>query len=185
MRHFYLPASMLLVIFSHLACSVDSQSKVWKTQLNQNLDLLGHRNWILVVDKAFPEQSAPGMNYLYADEDILKVLDHVLNEIEAAGHVEAVIFRDRELDYIGNDQVEGIAEFKNESQNLLADREIQSLLHDEVFAMLDESASLFKVLVIKTNTLLPYTSFFLQLDCAYWNAEQEETLRKEMDQLVP
>ncbi len=33
----------------------DTQSD-WKQQLNKELPLLGHRNWILVVDKAFPLQ---------------------------------------------------------------------------------------------------------------------------------
>jgi hypothetical protein len=31
---------------------------------------MGHRNWILIVDKAFPEQNAAGMEYIYANEDL-------------------------------------------------------------------------------------------------------------------
>lgn len=31
----------------------------WKQQLDRELPLLGHRNWILVVDKAFPMQTSP------------------------------------------------------------------------------------------------------------------------------
>jgi hypothetical protein len=36
------------------------------------------------------------------------------------------------------------------------------------------------VLVIKTSGTMPYTSVFLQLDCAYWNADQESSLREAM-----
>ena len=46
--------------------------------------------------------------------------------------------------------------------------------------MLDESSSLFRVLVIKTNCTLPYTSVFLQLDCSYWGPENEKVLRENM-----
>ncbi len=35
-------------------------SENWKTQFNQTLPLLGHRNWIVVADKAFPKQNAAG-----------------------------------------------------------------------------------------------------------------------------
>ena len=45
---------------------------------------------------------------------------------------------------------------------------------------LDESSSLFTTLVIKTNCTIPYTSVFLQLDCAYWGAENEAVLRQKM-----
>jgi gluconolactonase len=37
----------------------------WRDEVLHQMNLLGHRNWVLVVDKAFPEQSSPGMTYLY------------------------------------------------------------------------------------------------------------------------
>ena len=70
--------------------------KNWEVQFDELLPLLGHRNWILVVDKAFPLQSAPGMTN------------------------------------------------------------------------------------IKTEHIMPYTSVFIELDCGYWSAEKEATLRNLM-----
>jgi len=32
-------------------------------------------------------------------------------------------------------------------------------------------AEIFRVLLVKTNMRLPYTSVFFELDCAYWNAQ--------------
>jgi len=139
--------------------------------------MLGHRNWILVVDKAFPEQSSPGMRYIYVEEELLPVLKFVLDEIDASTHVSPVIYRDMELSYIIGEQVPGINDFRAESKKVLAERDVQTLLHDEVFRLLDQSSALFRVLVIKTRCTLPYTSVFIQLDCAYWNPQQEEELR--------
>jgi hypothetical protein len=45
---------------------------------------------------------------------------------------------------------------------------------------MDASSKLFKILVLKTNETLAYSSVFLQLDCAYWNAEKEGHLREAM-----
>lgn len=152
----------------------------WQTLLEQDLHLLGHRNWILVVDKAFPEQSSAGMKYLYVEQDLLPTLEEVLEKVEASSHVKPIIYQDKELSFITEEQVKGIEEFRAEALKVLAKREVNTLLHDEVFAMLDESSSLFRVLVIKTKGTLPYTSVFLQLDCAYWNGEQENALREAM-----
>jgi D-ribose pyranose/furanose isomerase RbsD len=153
------------------------ENSSWQSILEEDLHLLGHRNWILVVDKAFPEQSSPGMKYLYVDQDLISTLEQVLEKVEASSHVKPVIYQDQELNYITEEQVEGIAAFRSEMATVLAGREANTLLHEEVFQMLDESSSLFRVLVIKTKTALPYTSVFLQLDCAYWTPEQEKQLR--------
>jgi len=156
------------------------EEATWQATLEHDLHLLGHRNWILVVDKAFPEQSSPGMKYLYVEQELLPTLEYVLEKVEASSHVKPIIYQDRELSYIREEQVGGIEAFRSEAEKVLAGREVHTLLHEEVFNMLDQSSSLFRVLVIKTNATLPYTSVFLQLDCAYWNAEQEQALREAM-----
>lgn len=157
------------------------EKETWKETLEHDLNLLGHRNWILVVDKAFPEQSSAGMKYLYVEQELLPTLQYVLDRVESSTHVSPVIYRDKELSYITEEQVPGIGEFRSGSEEVLAGREVNSLLHDEVFGMLDESSSLFRVLVIKTNCTLPYTSVFLQLDCAYWGPGNERELRSRMN----
>lgn len=150
----------------------------WKDILEEDLHMLGHRNWILVVDKAFPEQSSEGMKYLYVEQDLLPTLEHVLSALDKSTHVKPIIYQDKELAYITEEQVAGIENFRTEVAGILEGRELNTLLHDEVFSLLDESSSLFRVLVIKTNCTLPYTSVFLQLDCSYWGPEQEKALRK-------
>jgi hypothetical protein len=154
----------------------------WKEVLKHDLNLLGHRNWILVVDKAFPEQSSPGMKYIYVEQDLLPTLEYVLEQVESSTHVSPIIYRDKELSYITEEQVPGITAFRSESEKILAGRDVETLLHDEVFSLLDESSSLFRTLVIKTNETLPYTSVFFQLDCSYWGPENEKELRKKMEE---
>jgi len=156
------------------------QNRNWKEVVENDLNMLGHRNWILVVDKAFPEQSTPGMKYLYIEQELLPTMEYLLQLLDQSTHIRPVIYRDQELEFITESQVKGIAAFKAAARQVLGDRPIETLLHEDVFSLLDESAELFKVLVIKTNTVLPYTSFFLQLDCAYWGPEQETILREKM-----
>ncbi len=180
-----LTALVMLVSFVLLTASCSQKKpledlKTWKEVLEEDLHLLGHRNWILVVDKAFPEQSSAGMKYLYVEQDLLPTLDYVLEALDKSTHVKPIIYQDKELSYIKEDQVNGIEAFRSAAAKTLDGRAVNTLLHDEVFQMLDESSSLFRVLVIKTNCILPYTSVFLQLDCSYWGPENEKTLREQM-----
>lgn len=160
--------------------SASTADPSWQETVRKKLDLMGHRNWILVVDKAFPEQSSPGMTYLYVDQALVPTLKEVLDLAAACSHVSPVVYRDLELKYLSDNEVPGIETFREESDRLFAGQPIQYLLHEEVFSMLDESASLFTTLVIKTSCTLPYSSVFLQLDCAYWGAEEEKALRERM-----
>lgn len=163
-----------------IAAEVPKTDQDWKTQLSRKLPMFGHRNWILVVDKAFPEQNAAGMEYMYVDENLLPVLKHVLAQIGQSGHVKPIIYQDKELGFITESQAKGVEQFVKDSKATFGAQNVQTMLHDAVFKKLDAESKLFKVLVIKTNETIPYTSVFLQLDCAYWNGDKEKELRLNM-----
>src|SRR6056297_1937909 len=92
---------------------VDHLQGDWKTTLDKKLPLLGHRNWILVVDKAFPLQTGDGIEVVYTGEKLIPVLSHVLSEIEESNHVMPQVYTDKELNYLNDSLVEGISEYKS------------------------------------------------------------------------
>ncbi len=151
---------------------------MWKEKLRETLPLLGHRNWILIVDKAYPLQSAPGITTLYAPEPIEKVLEHTLAAVQGADHVKPIVYTDRELRYMDDELCPGVEKLRVRYAHLMADLQPVSLLHDEIFPKLDAASKLFSVLAIKTDCLIPYSSVFIELDCGYWNAKAEKFLRE-------
>lgn len=158
--------------------STISKSKSWEEELYEQLPFLGHRNWILVVDKAFPLQTASGMEYINADEGLLQVFEKVLKQLENETHIRPIVYRDRELSYITEEQMPGIRNYQNQLDNLLIGKNVETLLHDSVFHQLDKASELFKIVVIKTNETLPYSSVFMELDCKYWDGDKEQELRE-------
>jgi len=152
----------------------------WKSQLNEQLPLLGHRNWILVVDKAFPAQNAAGIVTINTAEDLLPVLEYTMKQIEASTHVKPIVFTDKELNYISVKQVPEIEKFKADLFSLIPKDQAQTLLHDSVFVKIARASELFRVIVLKTEQVIPYSSVFLQLDCKYWNGANEKLLREAM-----
>ncbi len=152
----------------------------WRNEFNTELQLMGHRNWILIVDAAYPLQSRPGIKTLVTGEDQLDVLREVLKAVDQAPHVFAEVFLDKEIDYVPEKEARGIENYRKELKSLLSGREVMKTLHEKLIADVDEAARTFNILILKTNMTIPYTSVFLRLNCGYWSPEQEADMRKKM-----
>jgi hypothetical protein len=66
--------------------------------------------------------------------------------------------------------------YRQQLDALLANSRVTYLAHGLIIAELDQSAQVFRILVIKTDMAIPYTSVFFELYCGYWNAEAEQRL---------
>ena len=53
---------------THTTQKDDDKVADWKTFLKEELPLLGHRNWIVVTDMAYPLQTNPGIKTIFAAE---------------------------------------------------------------------------------------------------------------------
>lgn len=153
----------------------------WKTQLKSQLSEFGHRNWILIVDKAYPSLNSLGVITIDTQDDLLNVLDYSLKQIDSATHIKPILYTDKELNYITQNQVPNIIDYRKNLLKMIGTYQPKVMLHDSVFVRIDEASKLFKVLVLKTNEVIPYSSVFLQLECKYWSAEKEQQLRKAMN----
>ena len=131
----------------------------WNVFLEDVLPMLGHRNWIVITDMAYPLQSGQGITTLFADEPYLEVLKTVNEKIKAAPHVFAHVYNDKELEYITEEMVPGIGELRSGIRSICGP-EAQSVMHEELISRLDESGKLFSVLIIKTPQTIPYTTTF-------------------------
>jgi L-fucose mutarotase/ribose pyranase (RbsD/FucU family) len=154
----------------------------WEKKLSKELKLMGHRNWIVVADSAYPAQNRTGIETIIAGGDQVEAVKKVLTATDEAKHVQAKISLDKELDSVADADAPGIHIYREELKKLLADREVVSIEHEELIANLDEAAKVFKILIIKTDMILPYTSVFFELDCGYWNTDAEKRLRETMRQ---
>ncbi|MDE1163777.1 MAG: hypothetical protein PW792_17770 [Acidobacteriaceae bacterium] len=152
----------------------------WQARLRQELPLLGHRNWILIVDSAYPLQTAAGIETLETDASQLAVTQAVLAELGRTTHVRPVVFLDKELQYVPAQDYAEVNAYREGLKKALKPYPVQSLLHEEILRRLSEEAKTYKVLVLKTTMTVPYTSVFLQLDCRYLSAEGEQRIRAAM-----
>jgi hypothetical protein len=152
----------------------------WRAKLHQELPLLGHRNWIVVVDSAYPLQTSPGVETVETNEDAPTVMAAVLKAVNSAPHVRPILYTDAELPFVSETDAPGITAYRAALKKALDGKPTQSLLHEQIIAKLDEAGKTFHVLILKTKLTLPYTSLFLQLQCGYWSADAEAHLRAAM-----
>ena len=149
----------------------------WEDRLEERLPVYGHRNWIVVADSAYPKQSAPGIETVPTGGDQLEVLGKVLDAVESAAHVRAVVMLDAELEHVSEADAPGVDAYRRQLETVLEGRQVRRMPHEEIIGKLDEGAKLFDILLFKTDLTIPYTSVFLELDCAYWSEEAEARLR--------
>jgi D-ribose pyranose/furanose isomerase RbsD len=152
----------------------------WEERLAQELPALGHRNWIVVADSAFPLQISPGIEVVVSSQDHFTVLEKVLQAVDSSPHIRPRIYLDKELAYVTEDLAPGIDTCRQRLDGMLKGREVSPLLHEELIARLDQVARTFRILMIKTNLTLPYTSVFMELECGYWKPEAEAKMRERM-----
>jgi len=156
----------------------------WRSKLAAELPVLGHRNWIIVADSAYPAQSRPGIETIATGSDQIQVVKAVLKAVDDAAHVRANVYLDAEMQFVSPQDAPGIEHYRSQLSALLAGRAPESLPHEDLIAKLDDAAKMFRVLILKTDLTMPYTSVFLELDCGYWNPDAERKMREAIRQAV-
>lgn len=169
---------LLLTVLTVLTAAFSVEA--WRSRLKEQLPLLGHRNWIVVADSAYPLQTAPGIETIYANADQLAIVKNVLAELAKTKHIKPTIYTDAEMKFVAEKNAAGIGAYRDGLGKILAGKPAQVLPHEQIIAKLDEAGKTFKVLLIKTPLTLPYSSVFFQLECGYWNTDAEKELREAM-----
>jgi hypothetical protein len=159
-----------------------AQEPKWQDRLAEQLPLLGHRNWIVIADSAYPLQTRAGIETIATNADQLAAVKHVLAELEKAPHVRPIIHLDAELPFVPEADAPGIDAYRKDLAPLVAKYKPRSELHEHTIARLDSAAQMFRVVVLKTNVRLPYTSVFIELDCGYWSRDAQARLQQAMSQ---
>ena len=152
----------------------------WQAKVRQELPLLGHRNWIVIVDSAYPLQSSPGVETIDTGAAQGEVVATVVRELSASRHVAPSVFMDAELPFVPEKRAPGVSAYRAHVPTMLNGLAVRSLPHMELIRMLASAGSEFHVLVLKSTLAIPYTSVFLRLDCKYWDDAAEAELRQSM-----
>lgn len=152
----------------------------WQAALDKAMPILGHRNWIVIADSAYPSQISPGVQTISTEADHLEVLDAVLTSLAKQHHINGHFFLDKEFSFLDDRLANGATDLRRKILGRLGANKPAFVLHETLIGRLDEAGKTFTVLLLKTKSTIPYTTVFIQLDCGYWGAAKETALRKKM-----
>jgi len=108
------------------------------------------------------------------------MLERVSSILGGCRHIKPNIYTDEELAFVREEDAPGISSYRERLGSIFVGADVRVLPHEEIIAKLDRAGELFRVLIVKTNMRIPYTSVFFELDCGYWNAQAEKNLRAAM-----
>lgn len=120
-----------------LALPARAASPDWNQRLAEAMPLLGHRNWILVVDSAYPLQTSPGIETIETNASQIDVVRAAMAAIAA-----------------------GASAYGEQVERLERGYRVESLRHEKLISNIDEAGKRFHVLVLKTNMTIrlgPYS----------------------------
>lgn len=153
----------------------------WQAAVDSQAAQLGYRNWIVIAEASFPAHSRSGVRQLTATVEVPEALDYVLQALERTENVRPQVYLTRELRSVENDFAPGIDELRERLQASLHGHEATELDQQSLLTLLEDANRSFDVLVIRTQTALPYSSVFLELKPGYWDAESESRLRERIE----
>jgi hypothetical protein len=171
---------LALLLAAPIVLSAQASPSSWQKTVDQSLPLLGHRNWILIVDSAYPLQSSPGVETVETNADQIQVIKYVMGAIDKSIHVRSDIFMDAELPFVQEEDAPGTTAYRDAIAKLFDGLTVQSDLHQQLIENVDRAGQLVHVLVLKTRLAVPYSSVFIRLNCKYWGDDAEERLRSKM-----
>jgi L-fucose mutarotase/ribose pyranase (RbsD/FucU family) len=178
-------AALAAILVASCAGPAAPPEPVWKEPLRQNIRTLGYRNWIVVADASFPAHSRRGVRVTFLDAETPEVVDAVLQILEETETLQPRVFVPREMRQIENQYAPGIEEFRPRLETALHGRIATELDQASLMTLLEDATRTLDVLVLKTNTALPYTSVFLELQHGYWDGEAEMILRGKLKPSPP
>lgn len=176
-RWFPLFAALLMTA----GCMHMGAGNAWRAAVDNQAAQLGYRNWIVIAEASFPAHSRTGVRQVAAPVEIPEALDYVLQALERTENVRPQVYLTRELRSVENDFAPGIDDMRNRIQTSLHGHEPTELDQQSLLTLLEDVNRSFDVLVIRTQTALPYSSVFLELKPGYWDADSEARLRDRIE----
>ncbi len=155
-----------------------TKGEVWKEDLRSEVQALGYRNWIVIADAAFPFHNRVGVRTVVAPVETPEIVRELVATINEKQHIKPQFYTARELQSVKNSQAPGVDQFRKELKSALSSYPSRKLDSITLNRLLQGTSNTYAVLVIKTQTALPYSSVFIELDSGYWDIETEQELRE-------
>ena len=175
-----IPIVLASALLSSCGTSYRERNAPWAKAIEQEVKKMGTANWIVVAEPAFPSLSRKGVTTITTPAGTATALDVVLQSRDSQGHAKPYVYVTRESKMLSERYAPGVNGFNKRLKEVLRGREARELDSAALELLVKDAQKNYRILVIKSQTTLPYTSVFIELDTGYWDGEAETALRKQL-----
>ena len=173
--------AVLSSVLTTAGCVPWGHHDTWRAAVDRQASQLGYRNWIVIAEASFPAHNRAGLRQVTAPVEVPEAVDYVLQVLERTENVRPQVYLTRELRAVENDFAPGIDPLRERLKESLHGHEPTELDQQSLLTLMTDANRSFDVLVIRTQTALPYSSVFLELRPGYWDADSEQRLRERIE----
>lgn len=129
------PGEATCILRSHnstqqTASNVLGANTSWRAVLADRVMQFGHRNYICIVDSAYPAQTGSGVETIVTGADQIEVVRAVLGALAKAPHVRPVVILDQELAVLTEQDAKGIDRYRTEMERAIRGLPVERVLHE-------------------------------------------------------
>lgn len=156
-----------------------------RAAIDPQLQQLGARNWVVIADPTYPIPAGAGAVTMAVPSPTADTFREVLDLLELQASLTPRIWVCNEMEAVTEKLAPGMEEYRKDVNYLLSGRFCYRLDERIISMQLADAAQKFRVLYIKTNTQLPYSTIAIELDSGYWNPDAEAEIRERLEKLMP
>jgi hypothetical protein len=135
----------------------------------------------VITEASFPTHRRDKKGQISIPAEVPEVLSWVIQHLEKTEHLRPRIYIPSELRVLKHEDAPGVLAFRKQLKEALHGHEPVELEQESLIALLNASGRDFEVLVIRTETPLPYSSVFIELTSGYWDSDSEQALRSRIE----
>ena len=151
----------------------------WQQQIAGALPIFGTGNWVVIASTDFPLLSVNGVETIRVPDGLAAAVNSMEGIFQMSNRMRPTFHLASELD-VAATQNDDAKAYMTELAKILPTTGVVKMPAADILQTIIDTAAKKRVLVLKTDSMIPYGSVAIELQPGFWSAEQEQALRDAM-----
>lgn len=151
----------------------------WQQQIAGALPIFGSGNWVIIASTDFPLLSVNGVETIRVPDGLAAAVNSMEGIFQMSSRMRPTFHLASELDFAAKQNDDAKA-YVDELSKILPTTGVVKMPAADILQVVVDTAARKRILVLKTDSMIPYGTVAIELAPGFWSAEQEQALRDAM-----
>lgn len=151
----------------------------WQQQIANALPIFGSGNWVIIASTDFPLLSVNGVETIRVPDGLAAAVNSMEGIFQMSSRIRPTFHLASELDFAAKQNDDAKA-YMDELAKILPETGVTKMPAADILQTIIDTAVMKRILVLKTDSMIPYGSVAIELAPGFWSPEQEQALRDAM-----